>query len=171
MTIHKSVLTLDDLARLSIDELGDLYAAGEVPASLAALNGAALGRVLRVRYVDQPVLWSVLQHLFASRHFPWRGKSFDTRARKSGKGDNRLRLFREFRLFSFRTRIGTSSLDGSECVVLDYDSASNPRPVRQVRDELREVSPGIYLGPALWKRQKKDSLLLLWFALDTRTVR
>jgi hypothetical protein len=31
-----------------------------------------------------------------------------------------------------------------------------PRPLRRIRDELREVMPGLYLGPALWQQHKRS---------------
>lgn len=172
MAARRMVLTLDDLARLRADELGGLFEAGGVPANLAVLNGATRGRMLAVKMLDGTPLAGLLRGVAASRFFPWEGKRFDTRAKKSGHGDNRLRLpFYRGHWFGFRTKIGKSVLDGSDCIVLDYDSASNPRPIRRIRDELREVVPGLYLGPALWRRQQEGPLLLLWFALDTRQGR
>lgn len=172
MASQRLALTLDELASLPGRELQALFLSGRVPSSLAALNGAARGRVLQLRHLDHSVLRALLRPLFASRHFPWQGKRFDTRARRSGKGDNCLRLpFVELRWFPFRARVGKSHIDGQDCVLLDYDSASNPRPVRRIRDELREVSPGVYLGPVLWQRRGALPALLLWFALDTRISR
>lgn len=169
MALHKSVLTLDDLAQLSAEELGGLYQAGHVPANLAVLNGATRGRMLAVTALDGSPLAGLVRVIAASRFFPWEGKSFDTRARKSGHGDNCLRLpFYRGHWFGFRTRFGRSLLDGAECIMLDYDSVANPRPVRRICDELREVVPGLYMGPAMWRRRKGGPLLLLWFALDTR---
>ena len=44
-----------------------------------------------------------------------------------------------------------------------------------MHDEIREVSPGLFLGPAMWRsaiaeRAARDDrkTLLLWFALDAR---
>lgn len=169
MATYKTVLTLDDLARLGAEELAGLYAAGTAPTNLAVLNGATRGRLLALAPLEGTPLAGLLRHVAASRFFPWQGKSFDTRARKSGHGDNRVHLpFYRGNWFGFRTRIGRSLVDGGDCVLLDYDCVGNPRPLRRLRDELREVVPGIYLGPALWRRRKGAPLLLLWFALDTR---
>ena len=171
-TAYRMVLTLDDLAGLPADELGRLYESGAVPANLAVLNGATRGRLLAVTSLDGTPLARPLRWLAASRFFPWEGKHFDTRARKSGHGDNTIRLpFYRAQWFGFRTRIGTSLLDGGDCILLDYDSVANPRPLRRIRDELREVVPGLYMGPALWRRKNDDPVLLLWFALDTRRPR
>jgi len=47
---------------------------------------------------------------------------------------------------------------------LDYDNADNPRPVRAIRDELRQVGPGLYLGLAyvMWRKRPR---LVLYFGL------
>ena len=50
---------------------------------------------------------------------------------------------------------------------LDYDLADNPWAIRQIHDEVREVSPGLFLGPAMWKTEGAPAFVL-WFALDTR---
>lgn len=39
--------------------------------------------------------------------------------------------------------------------------------IRKIHDEVREVSPGVFLGPAMWK-SGQERTLVLWFALDTR---
>ena len=39
--------------------------------------------------------------------------------------------------------------------------------LRSARDEVREVSPGLFLGPAMWKGARGKALVL-WFALDSR---
>ena len=50
---------------------------------------------------------------------------------------------------------------------LDYDLADNPALIRAIHDEVREVAPGLFLGPAMWKSARGPTLVL-WFALDTR---
>jgi hypothetical protein len=57
--------------------------------------------------------------------------------------------------------------DGEPCVVLDYDLDDNPFFIRKIHDEVREVSLGVYLGPAMWKGDAGPTHLL-WFGLDTR---
>jgi hypothetical protein len=51
------------------------------------------------------------------------------------------------------------------CIVLDYEQPENPWPVRQIHDELREVAPGLFLGPAMW-RTKNQPVLLFFFGAD-----
>ena len=52
-----------------------------------------------------------------------------------------------------------SWFDGEETIVLDYSKTSFV--ARQVRDEIREVAPGLYLGLVFWKKDK-----VLHFSLD-----
>jgi hypothetical protein len=68
-------------------------------------------------------------------------------------------------LFPFDTRFGASAIDGKPALILDYDLSVNPPYIRHIHDEIREVSPGLFLGPAMWKTAK-DKVLVLWFALD-----
>ena len=52
--------------------------------------------------------------------------------------------------------------------MLDYEQPGNPWFIRQIHDELREVAPGLFVGPAMWKRSEADPVNVLWFALDAR---
>jgi hypothetical protein len=52
-----------------------------------------------------------------------------------------------------------SWFDKKETIVLDYSDTSVV--AQWIRDEIREVSPGVYLGLVFWERSK-----LLHFALD-----
>jgi hypothetical protein len=45
----------------------------------------------------------------------------------------------------------------------------NPGYIRKIHDEIREVSPGIFVGPAMWKSGAKKTLVL-WFGLDATRV-
>lgn len=164
------ILSLDRLAALSSDALGGLYARGSVPDDLTALAGRPKGRMLAVRGLEHGAVGRTLRKLAGHPRFPWDGKSFfaDTAAR--GRGVNRIDLvLRRFEWFPFVTRVEPSVLDDQPCVYLDYDAPGNPWPVRRIRDELREVAPDLYLGPALWKRRDGDAAHLLWFAVDFST--
>lgn len=159
-------LTLDDLARMRSDELSRLYAQGSVPASLSVLDGDHRGRMLAVRFTDNLPIFTLIRRLAASRDFPWEGKSFKAESAHKGTGINRVKLAGRHRLFPFETRIERSSLDGKEAIILDYGSEDNPTLIRHIHDEMREVSPGVFLGPSMWKRDG-GLLHLLWFAVDT----
>ncbi len=161
-------LTLADLSAMDVAALGALYAKGTVPESLAALDGEPECRMLAVRGLDSGAAARALRALAASRLFPWAGKAFASDSSAAGSGVNRVRAGKELRLFSFGTRIESSAVDGKPCILLDYDRPANPFFIRAVRDELREVSPGLFLGPALLQRAGAKPLLALYFACCCR---
>ena len=78
----------------------------------------------------------------------WQGKSF----RPDGK------LLKNFvtpfgvRAIMAEVYKAPSWLDGRECIVLDYSRRS--LVARKIRDEIREVSPGLYLGVVYWGSKK-----------------
>jgi len=159
-----SPLTVEDLARMGVPELDRAYAAGRVPDSLAARDGTPHGRMLALAGpAGRGAAHELLRRVSASRAFPWRGKSFRSRDTAHGEGVNRAVLLGD--VFGFDTRLDTSAVDGRPCIVLDYDVPENPFVVRAIRDELREVSPGLFLGPALLR--PAGSRLILYFAIDT----
>ena len=54
--------------------------------------------------------------------------------------------------------------DGETCIVLDYSKTSFV--ARKIRDEIREIAPGVFLGLVFWGRRH-----VLDFALDFRERR
>ncbi len=159
------VRTLDDLARLGARELRELYAAGSVPDSIAALDGDLVGRMLAVVRLDRGAPLRVIAAGARARLFPWAGKSFHADNETTGMGINRVKLAGTRRLFPFATRVGPSVLDDEPAIILDYDQPENPMPIRMIHDEVREVAPKIFLGPAAVKRSKGRPVVVLWFAL------
>lgn len=159
-------LDLDALARLDARALGDLYAKAGRPTSVDGLAGRPRGRMLAVRTLDGRRRGRTIRGLAAARWFPWGGKSF-TGNGVAGRGSNRVHFGGRHELFPFHTSIRPSVIDGQPCVMLDYDLPDNPGFIRAIHDEVREVEPGLYLGPAMWKAQD-GPVLVLWFALDTR---
>lgn len=166
------ILSLDRLAALPSQALRELYGHGGVPDDLTELDGRPKGRMLAVRGAEGgPVGW-LLRALARHPRFPWDGKSFFAEREDEGRGVNRIDLFvRRFEWFPFATRVEPSVVDGAPCVHLDYASANNPWPIARIRDELREVAPGLYLGPALWTAGDGAATHLLWFAVDFQQPR
>jgi hypothetical protein len=82
------------------------------------------------------------------RFFAWQGKIFNPE-----RGDLRNEIT-PFGIQAIIAKVykGESWLDGKECVVLDYSETSII--VQWVRDEIREVAPGLYLGVVYWSRTK-----------------
>jgi hypothetical protein len=163
-------MTLDDLARMDDAGLSRLYEGGGVPDHLRALDGDLRGRMLAVRRLDRGPVARAIAALSGARSFPWAGKSFASEDARHGKGINRLRLWGRHRLFPFETSIAESAIDGTAAIVLNYDLPDNPPAIRAIHDEVREVAPGLYLGPACVKRRVGSPVVALWFALDTANV-
>ena len=55
-----------------------------------------------------------------------------------------------------------SWLDGKECIVLDYSDTS--LVAQWIRDEIRTIGPGVYLGKVYW-----DDTRLIDFALEFKS--
>jgi hypothetical protein len=111
-----------------------------------------------------PALPALLARFARSPAFPWRGKTFRTLAPGRGEGVNRVFADR-FSWFRFTTSVGRSRADGLDAVLLDYDHPGNPALVRAIKDEIREVAPGLWLGLA-YVVVGKASRLALYFGLE-----
>ena len=167
----KPVYTLDKLAAMSTDELKALYMESTVTESLKALNGSPQGRMLAIRGpAGRGPIADLLRSFAGSRRFPWAGKSFEASEDENGSGVNRVRLAGVRNWFPFKTRFESSAVDGKPCILLDYAQPQNPWAIRHIRDELREVSPGVFLGPAMWESRGKATTIL-YFAVDNTAVK
>ena len=163
-------LDLDALAARSFEELDAMYRAAPEPASLRGADGKPRGRMLAVHKLSKSPLGGGLRRFAASRSFVWDGKTFSSVDDTHGRGINRVRLpgvLGRQSLFPFETRIDASAVDGRMTIVLNYDLSENPAYIRLIHDEIREVTPGLYLGPAMVKTAR-GPVTVLWFALDTR---
>lgn len=87
--------------------------------------------------------------------FAWKGKLFDAQA---GFLRNEILPF-GLKAIVARVYKAPSWLDGKECVVLDYSETS--LVAAHIRDEIRLIDPGFYLGKVYW-----DSKRLIDFSLD-----
>lgn len=161
--------TLETFATRSSSELEALYRAAAVSTSIHAADGALVGRMLAVKNLPGAIA-RPLRRFAASRSFVWEGKTFQAASDTRGVGHNRVNLPKVLgrqNLFPFETLFGPSAIDGKPTLILDYDLAVNPTYIRHIHDEIREVSPGLFLGPAMWKGERAKSLVL-WFGLDSR---
>jgi hypothetical protein len=159
---------LDQLAALSVDELTALYREVIPAESMRVLSGDPVCRMLAVRGLDSGVAASALRRFAAARRFPWIGKRFSATGDREGHGINRVRLAGEHTWFPFETRYEPSAIDDRPCVFLDYRLPENPAPIRLIRDELRELEPGLMFGPAMLDNGKSPATLVLYFACDFR---
>jgi hypothetical protein len=87
--------------------------------------------------------------------FAWQGKIFDA------KKDVLVNRITVFGLHAILARIirEPSWVDGKECIVLDYSETS--LVAHWVRDEIRLIGPGLYLGKVFW-----DKTPLIFFTLQ-----
>lgn len=158
--------TLDALAELDVEQLEAIYRGGKLPRHFAALNGKPKGRMLAQRLLDKTPLFDVVATLAKKEIFPWDGKSFIATGPATGEGINRIKLGKDMNWFPFKTYVVKSVIDGQDCLYLDYELPGNPWFIAKIRDELREVAPGLFLGPAMWKQSADQAALVLWFAID-----
>jgi hypothetical protein len=81
-------------------------------------------------------------------HFAWQGKVFDN---KKGVLKNKILPFGLNAILA-KVYKGPSWLDGKECIVLDYSDTSIV--AQWIRDEIREIEPGLYLGKVYWNKSR-----------------
>ncbi|MCX4545536.1 hypothetical protein [Streptomyces sp. NBC_01565] len=125
------------LSRPALDELFRTSPAGGIPV------GEARGTVLFGR---GPTVSKVAARL--ARIAAWKGKVFDS---QRGELLNRVTPF-GIRAIRAKVYRGTSWFDDAECTVLDYSRTSVL--ARWIRDEIREITPGVHLGIVYWGRHK-----------------
>lgn len=162
--------TLDSLAAMTFAELEILYRAAPAPSSIKNADGELRGRMLAIKRLERGPIASAVRRWAGSRSFVWEGKTFKAIDDARGNGHNRIAaagVLGRQNLFPFTTRIDRSEIDTRPTLVLDYDLSVNPSYIRKVHDEIRELAPGLFLGPAMWKTAKAP-VTVLWFALDGR---
>ncbi len=138
------------LLQMSSDELDALFRSsdcGEIP------RGEGDGTVLIAPGTKLEGPAEKLIHLIT-----WQGKVFDPE-----KGELRNEIL-PFGVKAIRAKVykEASWLDQKEAIVLDYSKTS--LVAHWIRDEIREVSPGVYLGLVYWQRDR-----ILHFALKFPT--
>jgi hypothetical protein len=159
--------TVDDLVAMSPGELAELYASGTTP-QLGVLAGETRGRFLAIPALTAldavPLVGSLVQravsHVLASRVNPWRGKTFAAPTESHRTEGTNVVLGRS--LFPFEAHVEKSALDHRETLVIRYASKGNPWPLNVLVDELREVSRGVWLGPAYVRGPNGPNVVLWW---------
>ena len=132
--------TREKLLSMSQQELDDLFSksgAGDLP------NGDGEGTaILAPGTVFSGEIASLINV------FGWQGKTFDA---AHGVLTNRILAFGINAIVAEVYKAG-SWFDGKECIVLDYSKTS--LLAKHIRDEIREVEAGVYLGLVYWDRTK-----------------
>ena len=139
--------TVPELMKMSqaqLDELFSSVAAGPIP------TGEAEGTAIVAPGTDFTPAIAKFVNLFA-----WQGKIFDP---EHGVLRNRITSFGLHAIIA-KVYKGESWLDKKECIVLDYSQTS--MVAQWIRDEIREVAPGVYLGKVYWSGKR-----LIDFALE-----
>lgn len=140
-----------DKSREELDEIYRNAEAGTVPSG--DTNGTAI------------VTGSLFSKTLAAlaRLFAWQGKIFDLFPpdRQNGILVNKITPF-GLTFVVAKVYRDASWMDGKETIVIDYSKTSFF--AKAIRDEIREVEPGVYLGKVWWGKTR-----VLDFAL-TRNV-
>jgi len=156
----------EDLRLLTTAELMDVFRKGRAPETLEAIEGDPRGVGVGLHMLAGSWLDRWIRKRAATERFLWHGKSFRMKSPTEGWGFNRAGRGPLVAVFPFKTTIGQSVIDDERSVIIDYNVPRNPWWERLTWDELREVSPGIYLGVTtlrLFGRYR----VALWFAVDT----
>ena len=133
-------LDAEQLLKMSQKELDDLFTAspaGPIP------DGPAKGTAI----VAPGTVFSPEIAEFVS-FFVWEGKTFDA---QHGVLSNRLLHFGLNAIIA-EVYKDKSWLDGLECIVLDYSKTS--LVAKWIRDEIRQIQPGFYLGKVYWSNKR-----------------
>jgi hypothetical protein len=128
------------LLKMSQKELDDLFTQslpGDIP------DGEAQGTAIVAPGTTYSTEIATLVN-----HFAWQGKNFDG---KKGLLKNRILPF-GFNAILARIYKAPSWLDGKECIVLDYSDTS--LVAQWIRDEIRQIGPGLYLGKVYWNQKR-----------------
>jgi hypothetical protein len=139
-------VTLQDLTVMSQAGLDDLFRTspmGEIP------DGEATGTAIVAPGTDLelPILWY-------ARWLAWQGKVF---YRPQGYLVNKVGPL-SFHLIKARVYAAASWFDNQPAIILDYSKTS--LVAHKVRDEIREVSPGTFLGIVYYGPDKTINFVL-----------
>jgi len=97
-----------------------------------------------------------------ARLFAWQGKVFDLFPPEQQNGIliNKISMFSATFIVA-KVYKDASWMDGKETIVIDYSKTSFF--AKKIRDEIREVEPGVYLGKVWWGKTR-----ILDFALSAK---
>jgi len=125
------------MSQAQLDELFTSSAPGEIP------DGQAEGTAIvapGTTYTEEIASFI--------NHFAWQGKVFDA---KKGVLKNRILPFGLNAIIA-KVYKAPSWLDNKECIVLDYSDTS--LVAHWIRDEIRQIGPGLYLGKVYWDKKR-----------------
>ena len=132
--------TSGQLLAMSSQQLDDLFGsspAGDIP------SGEAQGTAIIAPGTTFSKETAEIISLFG-----WKGKSFDA---VHGTLRNRILAFGIDAIVA-EVYKGESWFDGKECIVLDYSKTSIV--ASRIRDEIRQIGQGSYLGLVYWDKKR-----------------
>lgn len=138
------VAQLLQMSSTELDQLFSSSASGDIP------DGPAKGTAIIAPGTDFNADIAEFINVFV-----WQGKTFNA---KKGLLTNQILPFGLDAIIATVYK-GPSWLDNNECIVLDYSQTS--LIAQWVRDEIRWIGPGLYLGRVYW-----DDNPLIHFALE-----
>jgi hypothetical protein len=141
MNTHPTIARWLDLNRDQLDEIYMTAKAGNIP------SGDTRGTAI--------VAGSLLARWYArfARLFGWQGKVFDLfpPSQQNGILINKISPF-SLTFIVAKVYKDDSWMDGKETIVIDYSKTSFF--AKNIRDEIREVEPGVYLGKVWWGKTR-----------------
>jgi hypothetical protein len=141
-----ATIDVDALVAMSGDDLDALFARSR-PGAMP--NGEYDGTAITAPGTEFAEIAAKITHLLA-----WKGKVFNA---ERGVLENRVTPFDLHAVVATVYR-APSWFDDRECIVLDYSETS--LIAHWIRDEIREVADGLYLGLVYWQRTR-----ILYFTL------
>jgi hypothetical protein len=128
---------LMSMSQIQLDDLFKASPAGDIP------NGEAKGTaIIAPGTVYSANIAAIINH------FGWQGKIFDA---QKGVLKNKILAFGVEAIVA-KVYKGNSWLDDKECIVLDYSETS--LVAQWIRDEIRQIGPGFYLGKVYWGKTR-----------------
>lgn len=159
------VWTGDQLVDLEPAQALDAFRLGAT-ANLAAVEGDLIGIPIRLQAMRRgSMLDRIVRRWVTSPRFPWEGKSFRAESADRGVGFNRGRTGPILTALPFKTYFAPSMIDQGHSLILDYDVPRNPWWQRPIFDELREISPGLFLCFSAYRVLGRKPILV-WFGLE-----
>jgi hypothetical protein len=134
------LISVDAIQHMHQAEIEDLFrrsSAGPIP------SGEGQGTVIVAPDTIVTETAAKVAHLIA-----WKGKVFDP---ESGTLRNEIGPLGNLGIKA-KVYKDVSWFDGDETIVLDYSKTS--LVAHWIRDEIREVAPGLYLGIVYWEQDK-----------------
>ena len=138
-------MTIAELKKLSQEELDNLFRqkpAGPIP------NGEAKGTAL---VLPGTTVTNIIADLVRIKI--WKGKVFEKDPKTPDRGVLKNKILPlGHHAIEANVYKDKSWFDGKECIVLDYSKTS--LIAKKIRDEIREIQPGFYLGIVYWGKKR-----------------